>query len=187
LPQVRQRFLLDMRWPTLKRPAAVKQPSLRQSRHVLQRQNLKEVLDSLNVSQGREPSQHSADDQERSLFYKLRLLKKCPAMAVEYERELAAHQRSESMPAGSQAVVTPVKRSHWDCDSFAGSGTRQRLRKSEDDDTPAQSHRLSEVEDESQTIFGHILAFRGEIEAQGRGSLHPHTFVWEDTFHPAAQ
>ena len=27
-------------------------------------------------------------------------------------------------------------------------------------------------------IFGPILAFRGEIEAQGRGSLHPHILVW---------
>ena len=27
-------------------------------------------------------------------------------------------------------------------------------------------------------IFGPILAFRGEIEAQGRGSLHPHLLVW---------
>lgn len=26
--------------------------------------------------------------------------------------------------------------------------------------------------------FGPILAFRGEIEAQGRGSLHPHVLVW---------
>lgn len=27
-------------------------------------------------------------------------------------------------------------------------------------------------------IFGLVLAFRGEIEAQGRGSLHPHVLVW---------
>ena len=27
-------------------------------------------------------------------------------------------------------------------------------------------------------IFGPVLAFRGEIEAQGRGSLHPHILVW---------
>ena len=27
-------------------------------------------------------------------------------------------------------------------------------------------------------IFGHILAFRGELEAQGRGSLHPHILIW---------
>ena len=27
-------------------------------------------------------------------------------------------------------------------------------------------------------IFGPILAFRGEVEAQGRGSLHPHILVW---------
>ena len=27
-------------------------------------------------------------------------------------------------------------------------------------------------------ILGPILAFRGEIEAQGRGSLHPHILVW---------
>ena len=27
-------------------------------------------------------------------------------------------------------------------------------------------------------IFGPIAAFRGEIEAQGRGSLHPHILVW---------
>merc|ERR1711994_457299 len=27
-------------------------------------------------------------------------------------------------------------------------------------------------------MFGPILAFRGEIEAQGRGSLHPHILVW---------
>ena len=27
-------------------------------------------------------------------------------------------------------------------------------------------------------IFGPALAFRGEIEAQGRGSLHPHVRVW---------
>ena len=27
-------------------------------------------------------------------------------------------------------------------------------------------------------IFGLILAFRGEIEAQGRGSLHPHVLAW---------
>ena len=27
-------------------------------------------------------------------------------------------------------------------------------------------------------IFGPVLAFRGEIEAQGRGSLHPHVLVW---------
>ena len=27
-------------------------------------------------------------------------------------------------------------------------------------------------------IFGPVLAFRGEIEAQGRGSLHPHILIW---------
>ena len=27
-------------------------------------------------------------------------------------------------------------------------------------------------------IFGPVAAFRGEIEAQGRGSLHPHILVW---------
>ena len=27
-------------------------------------------------------------------------------------------------------------------------------------------------------IFGPVLAFRGEVEAQGRGSLHPHILVW---------
>ena len=27
-------------------------------------------------------------------------------------------------------------------------------------------------------IFGPVAAFRGEIEAQGRGSLHPHVLVW---------
>jgi len=27
-------------------------------------------------------------------------------------------------------------------------------------------------------ILGPVLAFRGEIEAQGRGSLHPHILVW---------
>ena len=27
-------------------------------------------------------------------------------------------------------------------------------------------------------VVGPVLAFRGEIEAQGRGSLHPHIFVW---------
>ena len=27
-------------------------------------------------------------------------------------------------------------------------------------------------------IFGPVHAFRGEIEAQGRGSLHPHILVW---------
>ena len=27
-------------------------------------------------------------------------------------------------------------------------------------------------------MLGPILAFRGEIEAQGRGSLHPHILVW---------
>ena len=27
-------------------------------------------------------------------------------------------------------------------------------------------------------VFGPVLAFRGEIEAQGRGSLHPHILVW---------
>ena len=27
-------------------------------------------------------------------------------------------------------------------------------------------------------IFGLVAAFRGEIEAQGRGSLHPHVLVW---------
>lgn len=30
----------------------------------------------------------------------------------------------------------------------------------------------------SPGIFGLVLAFRGEIEAQGRGSLHPHILVW---------
>ena len=27
-------------------------------------------------------------------------------------------------------------------------------------------------------VLGPVLAFRGEIEAQGRGSLHPHILVW---------
>ena len=27
-------------------------------------------------------------------------------------------------------------------------------------------------------IFGPVLAFRGEVELQGRGSLHPHVLVW---------
>ena len=27
-------------------------------------------------------------------------------------------------------------------------------------------------------MFGPVLAFRGEVEAQGRGSLHPHILVW---------
>ena len=27
-------------------------------------------------------------------------------------------------------------------------------------------------------MFGPVLAFRGEIEAQGRGFLHPHILVW---------
>ena len=27
-------------------------------------------------------------------------------------------------------------------------------------------------------VFGPVLAFRGEVEAQGRGSLHPHILVW---------
>ena len=27
-------------------------------------------------------------------------------------------------------------------------------------------------------MLGPVLAFRGEIEAQGRGSLHPHVLVW---------
>ena len=27
-------------------------------------------------------------------------------------------------------------------------------------------------------MFGPVLAFRGEVEAQGRGSLHPHNLVW---------
>ena len=34
-------------------------------------------------------------------------------------------------------------------------------------------------------IFGPVLAFRGEIEAQGRGSLHPHILVWLLGMRPA--
>jgi hypothetical protein len=173
LPQVRKPFLIDMRWHTLKRPAAVKQTIVRQSRHAQRRQNLQEVLDFLKVSQGREPSKHSADEQERSVFYKLRQLKKCPDLAVEYERTRAAHQRSESMPAGSQAFVTPVKRSHLHCDSVAGSGSTQRLRKSEYDDTPAQSHRLSEAAAEKLAqSFRKSPAFRtGCPEESRQGDL----------------
>ena len=34
-------------------------------------------------------------------------------------------------------------------------------------------------------IFGPVRAFRGEIEAQGRGSLHPHILVWLLCMRPA--